>query len=238
MRPSIGISMFSAREQLRVYTKLQTNYPNSVFRAGGAPVLLPTLPDTAVAREMVEKLDALVLTGGEDMNPLVYGEDPHKDLATTDMVRDRWELALLEAAEARRIPVLGICRGIQVVNVARGGSLYQDINAQSESELGHFARTMPMESLHHTITVQPDTLLRRIFDVETLTVNSFHHQAVRDLGGSLEVSARAADGIVEAVEDPSFPFYLAVQFHAEALPAIDPYYLRIFEALVRAAETS
>lgn len=235
MKPAIGISMFSGREHLRVYAKVQTNYPNSVSAAGGSPMLLPTLPDPGAAAEMVERLDGLVLTGGEDVNPLVYEADPHRDLGTTDIARDRFEIALLEAAEKRGIPVLGICRGIQVVNVARGGTLYQDIHAESDSKMSHFPKSMPMESLHHRISVEPGSLLRRIFDTDLLTVNSFHHQAVREVGRDLQVTARARDGIIEALEDPSRPFYLAVQFHAEALPSVDPYYLRIFEAFVEAA---
>jgi len=238
MSPRIGISMFSGREQLRVYTKVQTNYPSSVHAAGGLPLLLPTPGgpnETERAEEAVATLDGLVLTGGEDMNPLVYRDEPLAELGTTDIARDRWELALVSAAEKKGIPVLGICRGIQVVNVARGGTLYQDIHAQTESRQSHFPRTMPMESLHHTVSVEPGSLMARIFETERLTVNSFHHQAVKDMGRDLIVTSRAVDGIIEAVEDPSLPFFLAVQFHAEALPPLDAYYLRIFEALVEAA---
>jgi putative glutamine amidotransferase len=234
--PIVGISMFSARESHKFYTKVQYNYVRSVVDAGGLPWLVPTLEDLERAAEIAESLDALVLTGGEDMSPFTFNAQPRKELGTTNHYRDRWELALLAACENRGIPILGICRGIQVMNVHRRGTLYQDINAETESVLGHALSSDPMESLHHTISIDDGSLLYRIFETEELLVNSFHHQAVRDLGEGLTVTSTAADGIIEGVEDPSRPFYLGVQFHAEALPPIDSYYLRIFSALVESAE--
>ena len=233
--PIVGISMFSARESHKFYTKVQYNYVQSVVDAGGLPWLVPTLEDLERAAEIAESLDALVLTGGEDMSPFTFNAQPRKELGTTNHYRDRWELALLAACENRGIPILGICRGIQVMNVHRRGTLYQDINAETESVLGHALSSDPMESLHHTISIDDGSLLYRIFETEELLVNSFHHQAVRDLGEGLTVTSTAADGIIEGVEDPSRPFYLGIQFHAEALPPIDSYYLRIFSALVEAA---
>lgn len=233
--PRIGISLFSGREGHKVYTKVQYNYVQSITDAGGLPILIPTVSDSALAQHYADSLDALVLTGGEDLTPLTYFAEPRKELGLTNLPRDRWELALLAACEERDIPILGICRGLQVMNVARGGTLYQDINAETDSVMGHAPFQNPMESLHHSITIEPNSLMASIFEVDSLVVNSFHHQSVREPGTGLTITARAADGIIEAMEDRTRGFYLGVQFHAEALPPIDRNYLRIFTAVVDAA---
>ncbi|MDA3947845.1 MAG: gamma-glutamyl-gamma-aminobutyrate hydrolase family protein [Spirochaeta sp.] len=234
-RPRIGITLFSGREGPKFYTKVQYNYVQSALDAGGTPVLIPTVTDTARAADFVDTIDALMLTGGEDISPLVYGAQPRPELGMTNLTRDRWEIALLRVAEAKRIPILGICRGIQVMAVSRDGDLYQDIQAETESLIGHMPFQNPMESLHHTITIDADSLLSKIFKEEQLIVNSFHHQALKTPGTGLTVTSRAPDGIIEAVEDTTYPFYLGVQFHAEALPPVDTAYLAIFTALIEAA---
>lgn len=237
--------MFSAHEGLRHYSKVQYNYITSVAEAGGLPVLIPTPAAGTVdaeelneiAMEYVDSLDALVFTGGEDINPIVYDQDPHFALGPSDIMRDWWEIRLMQAAERVRRPVLAICRGIQMMNVARGGALIQDIQAQSSGELGHFAADMPMESYHHRVTLEAGTLTRRIFGGrETLLVNSFHHQAIAEPADGLIVAARAADGVIEAVEDPRLPFWVGLQWHAEALPRLEKHYLAPFTALLDAAE--
>ena len=234
-RPVVGITLFSGREGHKTYTKVQKNYVTSVLEAGGLPWLIPTMTGNRLASDVTEHLDAVILTGGEDVHPLMYGAEPRPELGLTDIARDRWEMELLAACEKRDVPILAICRGLQVMNVARGGTLYQDINAETESTIGHAPLQQPMESLHHRIAVHAGSLMATIFEHGEITVNSFHHQAVRDLGGGLTVSSTAADGVVEAVEDRGRRFFLGVQFHAEALPALDPYYLRIFTALITAA---
>ena len=236
-RPRIGMTMFSGREGHKFYTKVQYNYVRSIHDAGGVPILIPTLGDLDRSAEFAATIDALMLTGGEDMSPLTFGVEPRVELGQTDLERDRWELALLAACEERDLPVLGVCRGLQVINVHRGGTLYQDIHAETGSTLGHGPFQNPMESLHHTITIESSSRLGEIFGRSELVVNSFHHQALREIGRDLVVTARAADEVVEGAEDPGRPFYLGVQFHAEALPPIDPYYLRLFRALVEAAAT-
>lgn len=245
MKSRIGITMFSSREGLRHYTKTQYNYVTSVAEAGGLPVLIPTPTAGSVdsdelneiAAEYVEGLDALVFSGGEDINPIVYDQDPRAELGPTDIMRDWWEIRLMQAAERMRRPVLAICRGIQVMNVARGGSLIQDIAAQTGRTIGHFAADMPMESYHHSVSIEPNTLTSEVFSGRTtILVNSFHHQAVAEPADGLVVTARAADGVIEAIEDPILPFWLGLQWHAEALPRLEKYYLAPFTALVRATE--
>lgn len=235
-RPRIGVTMFSGREQHKFYTKVQYNYVQSIYDAGGIPVLIPTLRDLDQGIEYAATIDALMLTGGEDISPLTFDEQPRFELGPTDLQRDRWELALLAACEARDMPILGICRGLQIMNVHRGGTLYQDIRAETGSTLGHGLFQDPMESLHHSIAIESGSQLATIFEQRELIVNSFHHQGLRDLGRNLIATARATDKVIEGAEDPARAFYLGVQFHAEALPPLDAYYLRIFSALVGAAK--
>ena len=237
--PVVGVTMFSARESHKYYTKVQYNYVSSVVDAGGIPWLIPTVAETALAVEVVARLDALILTGGEDVSPLMFREEPRPQLGLTNLPRDRWELALLAAAEARDVPILGICRGIQVMNVHRGGTLYQDIASETSNPIGHAPFQNPMESLHHSISAEPGSRMEQLFPPDAdgrILVNSFHHQGLRDLGDGLVVTSRAPDGIIEGVEDPSRPFCMGVQFHAEALPPIDSGYLRLFHAVVGAAQ--
>ena len=234
-RPRIGVTMFSGREGHKFYTKVQYNYVRSVHDAGGVPILIPTLTDPDRGVEFASTIDALMLTGGEDMSPLTFGTEPRVELGLTNLERDHWELALLAACEDRGMPILGVCRGMQVMNVHRGGTLYQDIHAETGSTLGHGPFQNPMESLHHTISIESGSRLEAIFQKPELVVNSFHHQAVRELGRDWVVTARAADDVSEGAEDPERDFYLGVQFHAEALPPVDAYYLRLFSALVEAA---
>jgi putative glutamine amidotransferase len=234
-RPRIGISLAGAREGDRTYVKVQRNYVRSVVEAGAVPVLIPPLREHELAVLYADTLEGLLLTGGDDISPVVYDAEPLPELGVTDLTRDRWELALLRAAEEKTIPILGICRGLQIMNIARGGDLYQDIRKQTDSWIGHAQPEHPMEALHHRITIDDGSLMREIFGTTELRVNSFHHQAVHRIGTGLTITARAADGIVEAVEDRSRRFYLGVQFHAEALPPLDRFYMKIFNAFVSAA---
>ncbi len=251
MKPRIAVSTQHSREGLLRYLKVQRNYADSLDAAGAVPLFLPQLPGTLEAAaaaessaplaeraaEYLEGMAGLLLTGGQDIDPLTYGEEPHVKLGVTDPERDRWEIALYRAARERGLPVLGICRGIQLMAVAEGGSLYQDIGAQTGSSIAHFPAELQMERLHHRISIEADSLLYRICGTRHLTVNSIHHQAVREPGRRLRISAVSlSDGIVEALEDPHAPFVLGIQYHGEALGALDPEYLSLFRAFVAAAQ--
>lgn len=228
--------MQSAREGLRRYLKAQRNYAESVEAAGGIPLYIPQSAEPGRAAEYLEGMNALLLTGGQDISPLTYGEEPHQKLGAVDLQRDRWEIALYRAARELRLPILGICRGIQLMAVAEGGSLYQDIPAQTAGSTGHYPADMPMESLHHSIRIKEGSLLHSICGRDMLEVNSFHHQAVKEPGGPLQITAVSpSDDIIEALEDPSVPFLLGIQYHGEALKAIDPEYLELFHAFIAAA---
>jgi putative glutamine amidotransferase len=206
--------------------RLGTPYLRAVEAAGGLPVVLAP-DDPGLAETLLDRLDGLVLAGGPDLDPLAYGSfERHERLGPTDRVVDAAEQALALAADRRRMPLLGICRGAQAINVARGGTLHQHLD-------GH-RQTLPGNEPGHDVAVAPGSLLAAVTGCATLAVNSFHHQAADRLGRGLEAVATAPDGTVEAVEDPTRPFLLGVQWHAEGMVARAEQ-LALFSALVAAA---
>jgi putative glutamine amidotransferase len=206
--------------------RLGTPYLRAIEAGGGLPVVLaPDAPELAVA--VMDRLDGLCLAGGPDLDPLGYGAaERHERLGETDRVVDAAELALARAAEERGLPILGICRGAQAMNVARGGTLHQHLDGHRQTH----AATDPA----HGVDVAPGSLLAALTGGGRLDVNSFHHQAVDRLGAGLRISAAAEDGTVEAIEDPSRPFFVGVQWHAEGMVE-RPEQLALFEALAVAA---
>jgi len=241
--PVIGVTSFDEHKNRSVYVSININYAYSVAASGGLPFVLPGpsgLPSgdeetEAFARDYVRRLDGLVLSGGGDIAPYLYGESPSAGVARMDSARDRWELALFSAARARGLPILGVCRGCQLVNAALGGTLYQDIKGQLPLAGGH-SFDMPMDEPAHYVDIVPDTRLAAMFGEGRVLANSFHHQAVKDLAPGLVVSARAPDGVVEAVEAVDRePFLVAVQFHPEGMSRRYPEFLAPFAALSQAA---
>ncbi|KAF0115512.1 MAG: putative glutamine amidotransferase [Rhodospirillaceae bacterium] len=210
---------------------LRQNYCAVVARAGGLPLPLPHLPDLVAA--YLERLDGLVLTGGAfDIDPALFGATVRHATVTLKEDRTRFELALLMGALARDMPVLGICGGQQLLNVALGGTLVQHIPDEVAGCLAH-EQPNPRTEAGHEVMVTPESLLYRVVAERTLAVNSAHHQAVRTVGPGVVVSARAADGVIEAIEAPARRFCLGVQWHPEyEITRADS---RLFAALVRAA---
>jgi putative glutamine amidotransferase len=200
------------------------DYGKSVAMAGGLPVELTRNADPV---EMVSHLDGLVLSGGADINPQRYGAEPDPNLGKTEDDRDEWELALLAAARAKDIPVLGICRGFQLINVAFGGTLNQHV--ELDDGAGHPQWDVDGHETTHHVSIAPNTTLFDLLGAE-LAVNSLHHQTLQRVGDGLVVTAHASDGVVEGIETPNGKI-LAVQWHPELLPAPDP----TFNWLVRAA---
>lgn len=209
-------------------------YPVCVMRAGGAPVLLPRSDDEGVMASVMARVDGLLLTGGGDVVSLGYGEEPHPRAFGQDPVRDAAEFAAIRIALERGLPVLGICRGIQALNAALGGTLVQDVPSQVKGACQHYTRASET-LLVHTITIEPDSLLARVLGVTSTAVNSWHHQAVRDLGEGLRVNCRARDGVVEGVESADGRPILAVQCHPEDSAEQWPVFRRLFEWLVAEA---
>jgi putative glutamine amidotransferase len=216
---------------------LGMDYVAAVSGAGGIPLVIP--PMSLADEILIGRLDALVVSGGPDVDPALYDEGPHEHLGPIDPDTDARELQVVQAADAREIPILAICRGMQLVNVARGGRLWQDLPTERPSEVIH--RQMdPGTAMTHSVTVDGDSLLAELTYGEhhhmrhVLPVNSFHHQAVRTLGHDLRITARAEDDVVEAYEATDRPFLVGVQWHAESL-VHDPRHAALFSGLVTAA---
>jgi putative glutamine amidotransferase len=229
-RPRVGLTL-----DLDVASgeyRLGRAYVDAVLGAGGLPVPLP-YGDDSVAGAYLSLCDAVVITGGDfDIAPERYGEERRPGCRDANEPRTAFEWALCEAALAARLPLLGICGGMQLLNVARGGSLHQDL--ASELGLGGHERGVAPKAPRHQARVVPGTLLARLAGAGPITVNSTHHQAVRTVGAGVLVSARAPDEVVEAIELPDQPFALGVQWHPERLVG-DPAHGAIWAALVAAA---
>lgn len=206
---------------------LSAEYADRVREAGGVPLLLPP---GAVEPEVLDGLDGLLLSGGEDVDPRYYGEAAIPELGTVDAGRDTQELPLAKAAAERRMPILAICRGIQLLNVSLGGTLYQDLPAQHEGALGH-VQDEPVHVSIHDVKMAPDSLIAKLAGATDLRVNTFHHQAVKDLAPGLKATAWADDGVIEALEG-SQGWMVGVQWHPELQPG--PFTAALFEAFVQA----
>ena len=194
---------------------LAEGYYQSILKAGGTPFIIPCYDDADTLINTLEKLDGILLTGGADINPLFLGEEPVKELHGINPRRDRQELLLTRLAADRQIPILGICRGIQTMNAAFGGPLYQDIQSQMEGTRIKHSQELDRSYASHTVTIEKDTLLHNLFKADTIAVNSFHHQAVKEAAPGFRVCARATDGVIEAMESTEYKSMLGVQWHPE-----------------------
>ena len=194
---------------------LAEGYYQSILKAGGTPFIIPCYDDADALINTLEKLDGILLTGGADINPLFLGEEPVKELHGINPRRDRQELLLTRLAADRQIPILSICRGIQTMNAAFGGPLYQDIHSQMEGTRIKHSQELDRSYASHTVTIEKDTLLHNLFKADTIAVNSFHHQAVKEAAPGFRVCARATDGVIEAMESTEYKSMLGVQWHPE-----------------------
>lgn len=235
--PRIGVTgntrVFSGADRSGV----NAAYVRAVIRSGAIPLILPPLLGGAHHGPILEVLDGLVLTGGEDVDPAHYGHAPHPALGDVDQLRDAFEIGLFREARTRRMPVLAICRGIQLVNVALGGTLWQDIAAEKPTGLEHRAATS-RDVRSHLVEIAPGSRLATALGTTRCEVNSFHHQSIRDIAPGLVITATAPDGEIEGVESPpGDSWLLAVQWHPEEFHHHDeaPDH-GLFNALVQAAE--
>lgn len=235
-KPVIGLTTYKQRAQTGVWDVtaafLPAVYFEAVQRAGGIPILLPPQPvESGVVDRVLDGIDGLIITGGADVDPARYGQDAHPLTDTPPVERDAWEDALLGAAIAREIPFLGICRGMQMLNVHRGGSLHQHLPEVVGSDRYRIGNG---EFATNEVAVEEGSGLAAIVGAAPLPVKSYHHQAVDAVGAGLRVTARTDDGLVQAVELEGVPFGLAVQWHPEEDAAEDA---RLFAGLVDAART-
>ena len=221
--PVIGISC--GRNDSGAST-LNSTYTDAVARAGGIPVIFPTVADPALADALMRKVDGVIFSGGPDLDPSHYGETIWNETVKVDTLRDVSDLMLMRAALAAKKPIMGICRGEQLLNVVLGGSLYQDIPTQVDTIVAHGGTT-------HRIGVEKGSVLFDLFGEDSLTVNSFHHQAVKDVAPGVRVTAYAPNGIVEAYEYGDR--LIAFQFHPESMARADSAWLAPFRYFVKMA---
>jgi len=236
-RPLIGITVYNSKNADGLPTSAaQTAYVNAILEAGGLPLLIPNQLAGDEWKELYPRLGGILFTGGGDIRSALFHGADHPAVAEEDDARDALELPLLRAVAEQGKPFLGICRGLQVTNVALGGTLYTHIADQRPGSLAHdWHGGFPRNHLAHAVRVEEGSRIAVILGEPLQQVNSLHHQGVRDLADGLRASAFAPDGIVEAVELPDHPFGLAVQWHPEWLTD-QPAMRRIFSAFVEAAQ--
>lgn len=238
--PVIGITGYAQSEKTASEAPrftLAQSYVQAVLVVGGAPMILPAHLDGSPLRSICERLDGLILSGGGDVHPSFFGEKDGGALRSVDERRDRTELALSRWAMAHDLPLLAICRGIQVLNIAAGGTLIQDIPTEVTDALEHSSVEDRLKfEVAHTVEVIPTTLLASVIGPGNLGVNSSHHQAVKDVGAGLIVTAQAPDGVIEGLEAPDLSFCIGVQWHPEVLEERQFVMRRLFKALVSAAQ--
>lgn len=224
MQPVIGITPDYDPTAQRY--KIHQDYVSAILSGGGCPILL--FPHS----EIPSFLDGILLSGGGDIDPLFFGEEPLFQSGEISPLRDDFELSLCQKALAQQLPLLGICRGMQIINIALGGTIFQDISVQTNSNLKH-SQQAPREYATHSIFIEKNSLLSSLFGKEKTTINSFHHQAVDRLGEGLIPTAKSQDGLTEAIEHTNRPFVLGVQWHPEAMRTEEQ--KKLFTAFLKAA---
>lgn len=232
--PVIGLTALRSPDQTSYHHILTGPYVRCITAAGGYPILLPSLPERC--GEALGMVDGLLLIGGGDIAAKHLGKENHPRARFFNPLRDEFELALIKMAAQRGMPMLGICRGLQIMNIALGGSLYQDINDEQGTTFDHMRELTPDLPVH-AVSIAAQSCLASILGTTSVSVNSVHHQAVRELSPKLTAVAWAPDGVIEAAEAcGDSGFMLGVQWHPERIAGKQPEQLKLFERLVRAAE--
>jgi putative glutamine amidotransferase len=242
MRPRIGVTSWhrSDSDGRERWEAVRDTYTGAIRAAGGLPIILPIGGDDPEAiADYLAAVDGLLFTGGEDIAPAYYGEPRDERCQEPDPERDLFEIHLARASLAADVPMLGICRGLQVLNVAGGGTLYQDTACRPGTRDYHAASSAERQRLIHGVRLVPGSRLQAIMDVAESQVTSTHHQLVKDLAPGFQVGAESVeDGIVEGIEHPGHAFTVAVQWHPERIYNERAEHLALFRALVNAAETA
>ena len=238
-KPIIGISssvIVDDSGSFAGYKRAYVNkdYVDAVIKAGGVPLIIPFNTDKEVIISQAQVIDGLIISGGHDVSPYNYGQEPSPLLGETFPERDAYEMLLLEESKKRNLPILGICRGSQIINVAAGGTLYQDLSLIPGNVLKHNQVSKPTLKTHK-IQIEENSIISEIFGKETM-VNSFHHQALDKVAGDFKVVARASDGIVEAIQHKTYKFLVGVQWHPEMLAVECDEARELFKRLIEEAK--
>ena len=231
MKPIIGITIDMEKDDKQ---SIKNAYVKAVIRAGGLPFLIPSGVE-GDATQLVERIDGLLLSGGDDINPLLFDEEPHPNLGTVTPARDATELEITRQMLKQDKPILGICRGIQVLNVAVGGTIYQDCTKQIDRPILQHYQKAPIGHPTHFVQLAKGSLLEELAGREQILVNSFHHQSLKDVPEPFIVTGTATDQIIEAVESAQHQFVIGVQWHPELLAEIgDTMSLQLFDRFILA----
>ncbi|MFP4456694.1 MAG: gamma-glutamyl-gamma-aminobutyrate hydrolase family protein [Clostridia bacterium] len=228
MRPIIGVTSFHDWKEERI--RQNETYIKAVEKSGGVPILLPVTDSEEAIDRFLDVIDGLVISGGPDIGANFFNEEPHKDVGAIAPLMDRFELSITRKAIEKQIPIFGICRGLQLLNVAMGGTLYQDIYSQYDTKIQH-RQMAPRSFTAHSIEIEEDSLLYKLFG-KSLRVNTFHHQALKDVANGLKVVAYAPDGIIEAVEGVGEGFIVGVQWHPEGMWNSEYNYDSLFDEFI------
>lgn len=231
-QPIIGITTFISDKGLT----LPTTYIDAINDSDGVPMVLAKTLNPEKIKAQIEKIDALLLTGGNDIEPALFNEEPHQQLGEIEPGRDEYESGLIEHALEKGIPVLGICRGAQILNIQQGGTMYQDIYDQIDGTVNQHTQNAARDYLAHTVNIEDGSLLHRIVGEKTIKTNTFHHQANKGVPDHFIISATSPDGVIEAVESTAHDFVLGLQWHPEGTYFNDGPSKKIFHALVEAAQ--
>jgi putative glutamine amidotransferase len=239
MRPLIGIPCHAGRraETDRPIYYNNRSYIHAVERAGGMPILIPILDDLSGLEVLLPRLDGVLISGGIDVDPRYYQEDPHPLLGETNPHLDELEIDIVRWVVHNNVPTLGICRGMQLMNIALGGTLYQDLSADIPGSLRHANWDLPRNKLIHLVNLKPGSQLEAILGVRELPVNSLHHQSVKEPGNGVVVTGCAEDGVAEMLEVPGLRFMMAVQCHPEELYAEQSVWSRLFGTFIDACKS-
>jgi putative glutamine amidotransferase len=244
MKPLIGLTSYyvesaelgsnrprgSQGQDLMIAT---ADYSKSVERAGGIPMILPCTHDPSMIKAYVARVDGLIFCGGEDIVPTYYNQPYKRGIGVTSPIRDAFEWALLEEAIQQKKPIFGICRGLQLINIYYGGTVFQDLNQMDFTAIEHSCTELPRYVACHETEVYVNTQLYDILQQGKIMVNTKHHQSIDVLGKGLIVSAKAMDGVIEGIEDPEKPFLLAVQWHPEMMSEVDDLQQSIFNGFIK-----
>lgn len=234
MKPIIGLCPLWDDDKKSVW--MLPNYMDAVLDSGGVPLVLPLSDDDDVIKTVSHNIDGLLITGGHDVNPSLYNAERTPECGLSCDIRDSMDIKLTGLMLELHKPILGICRGIQVLNVALGGSLYQDLRSEHPSEIEHHM-SAPYDRAIHSVSIDTTSRLFRIVKEETLPVNSYHHQAIRDLSPRLKAVAWSDDGLTEGVEMPDERFAIGVQWHPEYMFGTDESSCNFFRSFVSACMT-
>ena len=233
-KPVIGVTPSHEPDSSEINVRF--SYLDAVAAGGGIPLVFPLKLEQEDILRLASLCDGFLFTGGPDVHPFRFGEDTHEKCGNVSLYRDSLELALLKIAMEQKKPILGICRGIQLINVGLGGGLYQDLPSQYHPDFP-IAHHQPFHytTFSHQVDIVPGTRLSQLADgASSIPVNSMHHQAIKDVAPGLEVCAYAPDHMIESVYAPDYPFLLGVQWHPEHLAPIHPDAAKLFSAFVEA----